>query len=674
MGVVHKLRKEVFDFIINQKKEDPSLSCRQISDLISSKFEIKVSKSSVNSVLKSTQLSSSVGRRVLKKAMSKKFQIPQQKKQQLLESISTLGFTFDHKATAEEDPLGAIKDNVFAEKQQEEGFSLEKLSLELQEHDRKKRKSRIFYNATNQEVEDIAAAQMTQGVQGENKEASANKEKKAYIVPAGPIFFDEEQFLYDLKIAREDKEKEKNNRHLYDNAGVVFLKAAQIDTDGENLLGDLFRKNSKGVVVDNFNNICSGLLFLKAFNIQSVENIEKSKNDALWRLNGFRKGYPGRENLFGWTQKIDFSNQLQLEYLNEKEQSLSSIKAFRIIFEDATSIILDAQMRSIWREPVQQDLFSSLSSAMTLLSKKLISNNECLVMDVLREKGINRTDFARILASFFDIIGRKMRKIEVLSEKQEILAEFTLIPSIKRFFIVGFRPYQEIFKEYICSITDTVEFPYYDRPRDRVLYYSEVNVPLVALLKDFVSIPQILQEERPLKWVLLGQQKKKASQIALLTNMTTEKAESIISKYLTRWPSAFNKQYIEEGDRTDINREELNKNQKEYQCYAGDFVEKVFDNFGDIFNDYILTLHKYCLDKYFPKQKSEIDIKTMVSIFYGLQGFVRESYDQLIVTILIPQGYNFLDILEFAISRVNDRHLVTKDGRGIYVSAEKVKA
>lgn len=64
MGVVHKLKPEVREFIIEQKKLKPSLSCRVFAVLIEEKFKIKLSKSSINSIFKEAGLSMPVGRRV----------------------------------------------------------------------------------------------------------------------------------------------------------------------------------------------------------------------------------------------------------------------------------------------------------------------------------------------------------------------------------------------------------------------------------------------------------------------------------------------------------------------------------------------------------------------------------------------------------------------------------
>lgn len=65
MGVVHKLQDDVRDFIIEQKKSFPKISCRKLSDIVYDRFSIVVSKSSISSVLKSANLNSPIGRHSL---------------------------------------------------------------------------------------------------------------------------------------------------------------------------------------------------------------------------------------------------------------------------------------------------------------------------------------------------------------------------------------------------------------------------------------------------------------------------------------------------------------------------------------------------------------------------------------------------------------------------------
>lgn len=63
MGIIYKLKPEIKDFILEQKKADPKLSCRSLGNVIEQKFQIKVSKSSINAVFKEAGLSLPVGRR-----------------------------------------------------------------------------------------------------------------------------------------------------------------------------------------------------------------------------------------------------------------------------------------------------------------------------------------------------------------------------------------------------------------------------------------------------------------------------------------------------------------------------------------------------------------------------------------------------------------------------------
>ena len=93
MGVVHKLKDEVVQFIIQKQKEDPSLSCRALSSIVEERFGQKVSKSSINNVLKKANLSNTVGRRKgikgsRRRKEHKTFRLSTQKKKNLFPDIS----------------------------------------------------------------------------------------------------------------------------------------------------------------------------------------------------------------------------------------------------------------------------------------------------------------------------------------------------------------------------------------------------------------------------------------------------------------------------------------------------------------------------------------------------------------------------------------------------------
>jgi DNA polymerase III psi subunit len=74
VGVVHKLKPEIIKFIIDNKQANPHLSCRSLVVLLLEKFQVEVSKSSINAIFKENNLSLPVGRR--QKLKKKKFNLP----------------------------------------------------------------------------------------------------------------------------------------------------------------------------------------------------------------------------------------------------------------------------------------------------------------------------------------------------------------------------------------------------------------------------------------------------------------------------------------------------------------------------------------------------------------------------------------------------------------------
>jgi len=76
MGTIYKLKPELINFILEKKKTESRLSCRQFVALIWDKFQVKVSKSSINSLIKEAGLSMPVGRRRKKRRQRPDLAVP----------------------------------------------------------------------------------------------------------------------------------------------------------------------------------------------------------------------------------------------------------------------------------------------------------------------------------------------------------------------------------------------------------------------------------------------------------------------------------------------------------------------------------------------------------------------------------------------------------------------
>jgi len=67
MGTIFKLKPDIKNWILEKKRANPALSCRSIVSLLENEFKIKVSKSSINCLIKEANLSMPVGRRQKKR-------------------------------------------------------------------------------------------------------------------------------------------------------------------------------------------------------------------------------------------------------------------------------------------------------------------------------------------------------------------------------------------------------------------------------------------------------------------------------------------------------------------------------------------------------------------------------------------------------------------------------
>lgn len=70
MSNFYKITPEIREFIINQKRANPVLSCRGMVALIDKSFSLKLSKSMINNIIKESKLNSPVGRRRIRPVLA----------------------------------------------------------------------------------------------------------------------------------------------------------------------------------------------------------------------------------------------------------------------------------------------------------------------------------------------------------------------------------------------------------------------------------------------------------------------------------------------------------------------------------------------------------------------------------------------------------------------------
>ena len=149
MGVIHKLRPDVRDYIIEKKKTTPALSCRQLTSLIIEQFQINVSKSSINAIFKENNLSMPIGRRPKQK--KKKFNLPALP---VIEGIKAITLVADSNKPVQEPivnlPLSVVKEEPNLEEKRIK--EAEEWALKLQEEERARMQEKL--NLEKQRLKD----------------------------------------------------------------------------------------------------------------------------------------------------------------------------------------------------------------------------------------------------------------------------------------------------------------------------------------------------------------------------------------------------------------------------------------------------------------------------------------------------------------------------------------
>jgi hypothetical protein len=621
MGVIHKLREDVVSFIITLKKNNPSIGVRQLSALTSEQFHVQVSKSSVNSVLKKSALSSSVGRRSGIRARSEKFSIPSVKKSQISKNMQAVGFQKEEPLFAEEkDPVQERRDS------KEEVLLQEKKKHLEQKQDQGEEESPL-----GAELEPV-----------KEKEEAQEKEGPSTEIPR--------------------KDWRPQGTAISDGAGFIFLKAAQWDLAERSLMAELFKKYIQSSVSDRFDSLSDMFLFLKFLGEDSFESTSTYRGHGLGVLNHFcqpsaneNKDLLELQELFQWDKTMQKSSALPsfiMEYNKIKEQAFLEVKGLKLFLEDKTEITMDAEMASFGGGSSIPPLpygSSPIHKAMARLSNALVSN----IQNAVFHKAPGEARFDRVVydmvAVFENIPGKRILKISVLDLQGEEMARFSTVPFQKRAFLMGVTPQQKEFGELTKSVKWAEKKSFYHEGTDRTVYFTETKTNFMTT--------QIDESVDDYRIITVRKGEESAPSWGILTNQQKGSGEDILKEYMSQWP--YFGESLQEAPIFVLppgNHEESQK--RENKDEKKDF---------SIFRDFVGALHKYCQRQFFPPAHSKDDINCFIADVYGVPGSYYEGEGHLTVFLDVEKGSPYRKDLQYAVKRVNERHILDYCGRRLWL-------
>ncbi len=401
MGVVHKLKQEVIDFILQQKADDQRISCRKLAALTSTTFNIDVSKSSVNTILKTAKLSSSVGRRAKSSKQKIKFHIPAQKKQQILSDLNrSKMFILKNDEKIQDGKDFSKKADIIIEKEVKRKYGEKEL-----ENDESRPK--LLLNPIQFESEKLSPEEQIRV-----KELEAPKDEIASV--SGDFLKSQKQWTRNIE-----------------NLGCVFLQAAQWALSTNTLLSSLIAKHSSKLVPDNFQAICNAAI------LSNKESFEEKRSLSCWGpliLNGINNG-DENISIVDFFSEAENTHKFNAEYSLKKKAFLLKIKGYKVVLDDNKELFFDARLMSC-KKRIGKTKPLPVMQALDFLSKVIVSNNDPFCLFVL-EKGQTIDGLSEFIAFSEAINNKAAKQVVLLGENNEKIVTFSIIPKIKKNFIVG---------------------------------------------------------------------------------------------------------------------------------------------------------------------------------------------------------------------------------------------
>ncbi len=631
MGVTYKLTEEVINFIIASKRENMSLSCRSLSEMASAKYQSKISKSSVNDVLKSANLSSSVGRRSGEALKLKKFIIPQDKKEIIRQDI------LDKTGTKASEPIPPKPKNKIFTELPPQPVKLGATPSEIKN---------IIKN-----IEDLTKpavpVEKPKELAVQPPVESVSVSEKAVLppppvaIPAPSIVERKESFVAPLR-TRERK------GHLYNGMGFVLLKAAEWEISDKPFLGNLFKKYVKGPWEKDFEKSCSALTILKMLGIEKLDDTFQYRYHALWRLSGFID-QPSFDTIYDWSKYLEDPQNLIMEYMNECRQVFFEVSGIQFTLEDGSKMYTNASMTALLEELETPSTPLALTKTLTSLSRFQISPENITVFHVCANQTEFQTSFWNMICAFENIPNKTIKSIEIMSEGYVKMADFSVVINKKRFFATGIASWQKEFKDLSGPVRYAPKKQFVSDDQKHNFYFTDTKTRWFSERMNFDS-------DHALRLITFWQENSDEPFWMILTNQHEKNPEHIIAQYLKKWPE-FNQSFEEAYYSKDSNMPKPSE-------------EMLVESVWDIFKDFGFKLHSYVQRHFQSENIPKFGINDYISDIYSLPGYLIENDKNLVVILSLPPSFKYYKDLLVTIKKVNQADILTHDQRNIHIEID----
>ncbi len=664
MGVIHKLKSEVVDFILNTKRQEPKISVRRLADVSSQKFQTVISKSSVNNVLKDAQLSSRVGRPIGE--AKKQFTIPTVKKEQIRDLMQKSGLKVEEIPTKpapekiersippikveSKDPMtkpanglptvSQINENkevilkpfapppsVFVENSLKEILKSPKEDVKIPEINI----PAAIENPTPPVIEilKVSSEKSKEKQKEEPKEAPQNFEKPADIKPV---------------IEQQPKwktEKEPSLKAM----GTIFLYAAGLALSNKSFIAEILDSVIAHDDLLYFPKLCQAEVFCRGIEYFGAQTSRDCSQDGFWNFLGFTSSID-RSEFHQRLVQLTFPPAFAMSYLMEKEQLYLESSAVKLTLHDGGQLLIDARAASLWTSRPPGHLKTPLNLAVNLLSNRMMANNKPLVLGIF--PSTDNPLFFKDVASVFNPGGKMIKKASLLDLKGQEIAQFSVVPQIKRHFIFAVYHFQK-------------EFSFWQKffSSDFSHHTYEQTLTGRAICARSIILDEKKSDFGPLKLTEVVYPQTKKPFVILLSNNLEASEKSIIDEYFHAWP------YGAEGLLGNLTAGLQNQNHQKESAFLNPKTAQ------EVFIDYFQTLHQSAIDLFGDDFCQGADLAWFVENIYLREGFLQIQEDQAYILLKSTVDEKVSKILDILTRQLNEMNICDEKGRKINVSIYK---
>lgn len=428
--------------------------------------------------------------------------------------------------------------------------------------------------------------------------------------------------------------------------GAIILKAADYLLGGIDKINEVIGARL-GAVSPDYALKTEALIY--SLLLDSEDKIKFAPDSPLWPLIGAKFTPDIISAYFTELQRV---TTLSSDIAQGIETLFVDVRGIKIDLVDGDSLYLDGQFKTIWSIPHLPNYFSGTISKIKSCVNKYFRERSPFILFTAPGHDSPSSEFFDFLFSLDTPDKKYIRSFSLYDNQFKELCRIPIELAKKENFIFGLWPWQFVQSRKVNKIKEFRQF--YFEPLKREYFIAEIEVSL--------SQPNI-KKDITLRGCAIKTNLNEKIRLVVLSNYTAEELdlEFLCSNYLSNWPN------MEEGFQDYNHKIEIST----YALSAAS--QEIFDTqellkhpileISVYFKNYLKTLDLFARKRFLPLGYENNDFSTVKERFYDIAASITRGKDYCSVLFTPPEQYAFINDLKYICSRLNERNIISGDGK-----------